>query len=47
MSPVFNALMEDRLRGLLAEMVDLRTGFVRTEDAATCAYCDFKLICGR
>ncbi len=43
----FLSLMEGRLHGLLAEIADLSVPFRRTEDAATCKWCDFKNICGQ
>lgn len=43
----FARLMDERLAGLLAEMKDREVPFRRTEDKDTCAYCDFKMICGR
>ena len=43
----FVELMEERLRGLLAEIADPSVPFRRTEDANTCKWCDFKNICGR
>ena len=43
----FLSLMEDRLDTLLAEIADLAVPFRRTEDTNTCAWCDFKNICGR
>ncbi len=43
----FCSLMEERLDGLLAEMVDVSKPFRRTESIETCKYCDFKTICGR
>ena len=43
----FRTLMEERLRGLLAEIADTSVPFRRTEDAKTCEWCDFKNICGR
>ena len=43
----FAVLMEERLRGLLAEIADPAVPFRRTDDANTCKWCDFKNICGR
>ena len=43
----FQILMEERLRGLLAELADTSVPFNRTEDLKTCEWCDFKNICGR
>ena len=34
-------------RALLAELKSKDVPFRRTEDRDTCAYCDFKMICGR
>ena len=46
-SPEFTRLTRERLKDLLAEMVDPSVPFRRTEEADTCRYCDFKTICGR
>lgn len=46
-SPAFNALVEERLHGLLAEMADTTLPWRRTDDAGTCSWCNFKMICGR
>ena len=43
----FCKLMDERLAGLLAELKSKDVPFRRTEDKDTCAYCDFKMICGR
>ena len=43
----FSKLMDERLAGLLAELKSKDVPFFRTEDRDTCAYCDFKMICGR
>ena len=43
----FSKLMDERLAGLLAELKSKDVPFRRTEDRDTCAYCDFKMICGR
>ncbi len=42
----YNAVSE-RLKKLLDEMYDVNVPFRRTEDIRNCAYCDFKMICGR
>ena len=47
MNPKFCDLVQERLRGLLAEMADPDIPLKRTEDRGTCDYCDFKMICGR
>ena len=39
--------MTQRLRGLLADMADVSKPWTRTTQVDTCAFCDFKLICGR
>ena len=39
--------VRQRLSALLDEMVDPDVPFRRTDDAETCAMCDFKTICGR
>ena len=46
-SAEFTRLTRDRLKALLAEMVDPAVPFRRTQEAGTCSYCDFKTICGR
>lgn len=43
----FCTLMDGRLSALLAEIADTQRPWKRTEDAKTCEYCDFKMICGR
>jgi len=47
LSRKFSELCEKRLRETLAGMLDLSRPFRRTEEIATCDYCDFKMICGR
>jgi hypothetical protein len=42
----FNAVSE-RLEQLLQQMHDVNVPFRRTTDEKACAYCDFKMICGR
>lgn len=36
-----------RLKELLEQMYDMKIPFRRTEDQQTCAFCDFRMICGR
>lgn len=43
----FNALAEERLSRLFAELGSPEVDFRRTEDRTTCQYCDFRKICGR
>ena len=43
----FIRLTSQRLQDMLAEMTDVSIPFRRTEEAATCTWCDFKNICGR
>lgn len=43
----FCNLMDERMKTLLDEIADTNVPFRRTEDADTCKYCDFKIICGR
>ena len=43
----FYGLMKEGLEKLLSEMEDLSVPFRRTEDSDVCAYCDFRIICGR
>ena len=45
--PTFISLVEEKLHGLLAELVDPQVGFRRTDDEKTCGMCAFKKICGR
>jgi len=40
-------LFEERLTHLFEEMLNPNIGFCQTEETKTCAYCDFKAICGR
>ena len=48
LSPAFCEIMKERMSGLLKEIAGPGVPFVRTEDREhTCAYCDFKNICGR
>ena len=46
-SAEFTRLTRERLKDMLAEMVDPDVPFRRTEELRTCSYCDFKMICGR
>lgn len=46
-SEKFCALTEDRLAVMLDEIADVSVPFVRTTDADTCKWCDFKMLCGR
>ena len=46
-SPEFSRIAGERLEALLQEIADVSVPFNRTEDEATCQYCDFKNICGR
>ena len=46
-SPVFSALVKERLAQTLDELTDPSVPFQRTEDPRTCQWCDFKMICGR
>ena len=43
----FIRLTSQRLLAMLSEMTDVTVPFRRTEEAATCTWCDFKNICGR
>ena len=43
----FYEAMSERLEALLDEMRDTAVPFRRTDDEKTCAYCDFRMICGR
>ncbi len=46
-SPLFAAMMKERLSDLLREIADTSVPFTHTADTATCSLCDFKNICGR
>ena len=46
-SQAFSDEVKTRLKSLLDEINDPATPFKRTEDAKTCKWCDFKIICGR
>ena len=46
-SQAFSDEVKTRLKSLLDEINDSATPFKRTEDAKTCKWCDFKIICGR
>ena len=46
-SAEFTRLTRERLKDMLAEMVDPDVPFRRTDELRTCSYCDFKMICGR
>ena len=46
-SPVFSALVKERLAQTLDRIVDPEVPFERTEDTRSCQWCDFKMICGR
>lgn len=43
----FYDAMSERLEKLLGQMYDTDVPFRRTDDESVCAYCDFKMICGR
>lgn len=47
LSPVFVALVEERLEALLGELASPEVPFRRTDDDKTCSWCDFRMICGR
>lgn len=46
-SAEFTRLTREKLKEMLAEMVDVSVPFRRTGELQTCTYCDFKMICGR
>lgn len=46
-SKTFSSLVRDRLKGMLSEIVNPALPFRRKADPATCAWCDFKDLCGR
>lgn len=46
-SPEFSRIVREKLSALLKELADVSVPFRRTEDSATCQWCDFKAICGR
>ena len=43
----FCTAMSENMEKLLQEIYDLNVPFRRTDDQKVCAYCDFKMICGR
>ena len=43
----FHRLVDERLAGLFRQMTDVSVPFRMAEDRIPCAYCDFKIICGR
>ena len=43
----FSRIVKEKLSALLREITDTSVPFRRTDDAATCSWCDFKAICGR
>lgn len=45
--PEFTELMDRALEDKLKELADPAVPWKRTEEAKTCEYCDFKMICGR
>ena len=45
-SGAFTSLMEERLKGLLSELVDPSVPFRRKAESRVCEYCDFKTLCG-
>ena len=47
MNAKFCEAVSERLEAVLAEMYDVSVPFRRTDDVKTCAYCDFRMICGR
>lgn len=47
MNAKFYEAVSKRLETLLSEMYDTSVPFRRTDDEKVCAYCDFKMICGR
>ncbi len=47
LNATFYSAVSERLEKLLDEMCDVNVPFRRTEDIRNCAYCDFKMICGR
>ncbi len=46
-SPEFSRLTRERLTQMLREMTDTAVPFRRTDEKDSCAWCDFKDICGR
>jgi hypothetical protein len=43
----FYAMMTRSLEELLTQMYDIQVPFRRTQEQSSCAYCDFKNICGK
>ena len=46
-SPEFSRIVREKLSWLLKEIADVSVPFRRTQETATCQWCDFKAICGR
>lgn len=46
-SPAFSALVRERLKQTLSDITDTRIPWIRTDQVKTCAWCNFKDICGR
>ena len=46
-SETFMELTEGRLHDLLSEIASVDVPFRRTDEAKTCSFCDFRMICGR
>ena len=47
MNRKFYEAVSEKLEAMLAQMYDTSLPFRRTDDEKTCAYCDFRMICGR
>ena len=47
MNRKFYEAVSEKLEAMLAQMYDTSVPFRRTDDEKTCAYCDFRMICGR
>ena len=47
LSSEFCSLMKEKLSEMLERIADLSEPFHRSDDQASCQYCDFKQICGR
>ena len=47
MSGKFSELMDERVQGIIDEIRDRNVSFRKTQETEACAYCDFRMICGR
>jgi hypothetical protein len=47
MNGKFSELMDERVQGIIDEIRDRNVSFRKTQETEACAYCDFRMICGR